>query len=138
MIVSSYYPSECSGCGKRNLSKSAEPLAVAWKRQFAESRNALISKINSGQMTLAEMARVDTRLRGHSSEDWVGAGILSDCCKLEILSYIPYDHHLRDYNDANAALPPDMIESVQWTTMQSEGAQPMTVSTTGTNLQYSS
>lgn len=140
VCTSSYYPSRCSGCGRNGLSKTFNIMLSAWQKKFVKARSKLIGDINSGKMTLQEMAQQDTLYLGYTKEMWHEAGIYSDCCKIEILSHIPYDLHQRDYNDADRALPPDFdTEAIVCSSVQTSRSleTPLVFDTIGTNVQYS-
>lgn len=108
---------------------------------MVSQRDALIAAINTRGTTIEQMASMDPQLPGISNEVWEKAGILSNCCKLEILSHIPYDVFQRDYNDADRMLPPDFdTEAIVCDSVQSKETldTPLVYRTIGTNVQYSS
>ena len=138
---SSYYPSECSACGKNRLAASHAVILAEWQKETTTRRDAMIQAINSKAISLDQMACMDSEFAGISNDAWIKAGILSNCCKLEILSYIPLDLFQRDFNDANRTLPPDFDQdAVVRETVQSQAVldSPLIFRTIGTNVQYES
>lgn len=136
---SSYYPSECSVCGKNRLGRTQQILVSSWQNRFVSDRNNLLNRLNNQEMTLDEMSKLDSKMPGFCDQDWQRAGIQSDCCKLEILTHIPYDVHQRDFNDADATLPVDFdTKLVQSRTIQTEKSlvQPPVFLPIGTHAQY--
>ncbi len=127
--TSGYAPAICNGCNKRGLHRAIKILMLGWRSIYTRDRKDYIDRIMSAvssndiesvirETTLhpmdAQSANFDTM--GIPPSLWKEAGIESDCCKAEILTYIPLDEWLWYYKSADTSQPCDfsMHGIVEW------------------------
>lgn len=151
--VSSYYPAVCTACGKKGLCRTAKPLRDQWAKNFTSSRNDILKKLLSGEPLSTPPSEMDYELPGFTNQMFNSNGIYSDCCKLEILTYIPYDKWLFAFEEADSSLPPDFDHGdISWSRLEDcalpdnevNGAvkssslkmDPIVVGTRGTDREY--
>ena len=139
---SAYAPSICTGCSKRGLQHAAASIQAAWTKQFVQGRASLLARssnlvakflderiddeaggdeqlVDDAAKTIDQFRSLEVdELPGIDAVTFSSLGIVSDCCKMELLTYIPWDVWRWMYLRCDSVLPCDFFaHGIRWNRM---------------------
>ena len=112
---SSYFPTSCATCGKAFAGGLYGELRQAHVKAIVDKRALALT--DDGSMFDEEVLQGDLNIQpGIPERAFFVAGIVSDCCKAEILTYLPFDRWSNFYYEADEQTPLDFGTStlIKW------------------------